>query len=968
VIKDLQGNLQSGTVYWVTGLAGAGKSSISKILLNHLKGKGRVVTLLDGDELRGVWPNLGYSEEERKQGAMQNSRLCKLLSDQGFDVICATISLFHSVHEWNRKNISCYREIFLKVPHSILKDRDQKNLYSEASEGKIGNVYGIDIIAEEPLRPDLIIDNYGGISPEVAVNRIIAHFKEEVLGKGDDVNLQFESKAGTLEKVALKITKAKVLPLYRFSKADWKSDPDLVMKSFKETAWYVGQELIVRSSAYEEDTLESSKAGHFTSVLGVKGTEEIKRGIDTVIASFSDENDKDEVFIQAHLQDVAVSGVAFTCDPNNGGPYNVVNYDNTSENTDTVTGGVSNQLKTFYYYKFSEKVIDGFLGDIVSLLKELEILFGIHNIDIEFGVDKNGDLYLFQVRPLILTVKAHVKKSKQHYVALKDITKKIDDLNCCHPYLLGDRTILGVMPDWNPAEIVGIRPRPLALSLYRELVTDSTWAYQRDNYGYRNLRSFPLIVSLHGLPYVDVRVSFNSFIPKGIHTDLANRLVNYYLDLLESSPELHDKVEFDIIFSCYTFDLKERLEKLRGYNFDQGDCSHLEEALRALTNNIIDGNQGLWRTDCGKIKKLERLQKKLAESDLDHFMRLFWLIEDCKRYGTLPFAGLARTGFIAVQILNSLVTKNIFLPDDREAFMKSLNTVSNRMSKDFNTLDKEDFLKIYGHLRPGSYEITLPRYDESPDCYFSWDSSSERKKTNHEDLPFYRPSGSQMHQIEAMLVNNSIDHDADSLMEFMKTAIEAREYSKFVFTKSLSDILSLIYRSAKEYGLTREDCSYLDIQAMKKLYSASCDVKHILHEVVERGKQKFKLTQRINLPAVISSTDEVWSFHVPSFSPNFITQKKVTAPLRTIESPLGGLKGAILAIENADPGYDWIFSHGIAGFITKYGGINSHMAIRAGENQIPAVIGAGEVLYNQWIKAKRIYIDCSSQQVFPLNY
>lgn len=965
-MNDRQG--QSGTVYWVTGLAGAGKSSISKILLNHLKGNGRVVTLLDGDELRGVWPNLGYTEEERKQGAMQNSRLCKLLSDQGFDVICATISLFHSVHEWNRNNISSYREIFLKVPHSVLKDRDQKKLYSDAAEGKIGNVYGIDIIGEEPLSPDLIIDNYGDISPEVAVNRIVDHFKEEILGMDQGSKLHFESKARTMEKLAHKITSATVLPLFRFSREEWKCDPKSVISALNEQKWYVGQELIIRSSACEEDGLESSKAGHFTSVLGVKGERAAKRAINKVIASFSDKTNEDEVFIQPQLQEVAVSGVAFSCDPNTGGPYIVVNYDSTSEKTDTVTSGVSNQLKTFYHYKFSEKAPEGFLGKIVSLLKELEKLFAASNIDIEFGIDRNGDLFLFQVRPLFVNGERSSQKSEKHHTALKDITEKIGDLNSSHPYLVGDRTILGVMPDWNPAEIIGIRPRPLALSLYRELVTDSTWAYQRDNYGYRNLRSFPLIVSLHGLPYVDVRVSFNSFVPKGLHTDLATRLVNFYLDLLEKNPELHDKVEFDIIFSCYTFDLKERLEKLRQYGFDQGDCSHLEEALRALTNNIIDGNQGLWRTDCGKIKKLERLQKKLGESSLDDIMRLYWLIEDCKRYGTLPFAGLARTGFIAVQMLNSLVTKGVFSSEDREAFMKSLHTVSNRMSKDFNTLDKEGFLRIYGHLRPGSYEITLPRYDESPDCYFSWDSSLRESKTVKDELPFYKATDKQLRKIEGMLVSNNIEHDAESLMEFMRTAIEAREYSKFVFTKSLSDILTLVFTSVKKYGLSREDCSFLDIQALKRLYGASCDIEHTLHEVVDRGKKEFDLTQKINLPPVISSGDEVWGFHVPRFSPNFITQKKVTAPIKTIDSPLEELKGAILAIENADPGYDWIFSHGIAGFITKYGGINSHMAIRAGENQIPAVVGAGEILYNQWVKAKKIHLDCSNKQVYPLNY
>ena len=85
------------------------------------------------------------------------------------------------------------------------------------------------------------------------------------------------------------------------------------------------------------------------------------------------------------------------------------------------------------------------------------------------------------------------------------------------------------MPDWNPAEIIGVCPKPLALSLYKELVTDATWAYQRHNYGYRNLRSYPLLLNFGGRPYIDVRVSFNSFIPAKLSDELGEQLVNYYL-------------------------------------------------------------------------------------------------------------------------------------------------------------------------------------------------------------------------------------------------------------------------------------------------------------------------------------------------------------------------------------------------------------------------------------------------------
>ena len=151
---------------------------------------------------------------------------------------------------------------------------------------------------------------------------------------------------------------------------------------------------------------------------------------------------------------------------------------------------------------------------------------------------------------LIIATKTETNEAQ--FESLKLIEQKIKQGLKSHPFLMGKRTVWGIMPDWNPAEIIGVRPKPLALSLYRDLITDSIWAYQRHNYGYRNLRSFPLMPHFFGLPYIDVRVSFNSFVPADLEEKLANRLVDYYIDRLLSKPNLHDKVEFEIVFSCYT--------------------------------------------------------------------------------------------------------------------------------------------------------------------------------------------------------------------------------------------------------------------------------------------------------------------------------------------------------------------------------------------------------------------------------
>jgi phosphohistidine swiveling domain-containing protein len=515
------------------------------------------------------------------------------------------------------------------------------------------------------------------------------------------------------------------------------------------------------------------------------------------------------------------------------------------------------------------------------------------------------------------------------------------------------------MPDWNPAEIIGVKPRPLALSLYRELVTDAIWAYQRDNYGYKNLRSFPLLVSFHGLPYIDVRVSFNSFVPRNIGGDLAERLVSYYIDRLRADPELHDKVEFEIIFSCYTFDLSERLRVLGQYGFSREDLGNITGALRDLTNRITHGQTGLWRQDREKIDILASRLPGLREAPIDKISRIYWILEDCKRYGTLPFAGLARAGFIAVQLLRSLVAVGALNGNEYASFMASLDTVGSRIGHDFATLRKEEFLARYGHLRPGTYDIRSPRYDEEPDLYFDWNAPRPREA----EAPQFALSLAQLREIERLLKEHGLENGVLDLMDFIKAGIEGREYAKFVFSRSLSDALSLLRQLGEDHGLSAEECTYLDFAAVRELYHVSGDVTARLRASVEEGKRRYELTRKLVLPPVLASPEQVFAFHLPPCQPNFITQKRVTAPTASLVDPTNELDGRILFVPSADPGYDWIFTRGISGFVTQFGGVNSHMAIRAGELGVPAVIGAGEALFQRWRMARVICLDCANRQV-----
>jgi glutamine kinase len=949
-----------GRVFWITGLSAAGKTTVGRELWRRLRAAGRPAIFLDGDALREViTETLGHSLSERHRSAMRNARLCRLLSSQGEDVVCATISMFHDVQRWNRDNIPGYREIYLQVPLDELKLRDPKGLYAAAQRGDVRDVVGLDVPAELPEAPDLTVQNFGSLDPAAAVAKIWLECVMRDAGTASPRGkVAFATKAETLEALAPLLRTARILPQRRFCVEEWRTDRSRILTDIISSSW--GQcPVIVRSSAQGEDGPLDSKAGRYDSVLGVVGGPAIAAAADQVIASFAQSaNPADQVFVQPMLDQVAIAGVAFSRRPNGGGPYYIVNYDGSSGCTDRVTGGAGGNLETFFCLKSRIDACPPALTPVIALVQELETLLGCESIDVEFAVARDGQVFLFQVRRLSIDRQDTIADI-QVDGALADVARKIELHSRPHPFLHGARTIFGVMPDWNPAEIIGLRPWPLSLSLYRELVTDAIWAYQRDNYGYKNLRSFPLLVSFHGLPYIDVRVSFNSFVPRDVPDDLAGRLVNYYIDRLLAEPQLHDKVEFEIIFSCYTLDLPQRLAKLGACGFSQPDIAELTGALRRLTNRIIHGETALWRRDRAKIDLLAQRLPVIRGAKIDKISRIYWLIEDCKRYGTLPFAGLARAGFIAVQLLQSFVAVGVLDAEEHATFMASVDTVGSRIGHDFAHLDKSQFLARYGHLRPGTYDILSPRYDEAPDLYFDWSAAHAAAPPQ----PRFTLSIDQLRRIEQLLKEHQLEIDVLSLIEFIKAGIEGREYAKFVFTRSLSDAMLLIRQMGEEYGLSVEDCAFLDYEAIRLLYSESGSVRERLLESIARGRQRHALTRNLVLPPVISAPGDVFAFHLPPSQPNFVTRKSVTAAVARVSEPPESFAGRILFVPSADPGFDWIFTRGISGFVTQFGGANSHMAIRANELGIPAVIGAGESLFQRWQAAHKLCLDCTNQKV-----
>ncbi len=779
------------------------------------------------------------------------------------------------------------------------------------------------------------------------------------------------TKARMLQHISRELPEIPVLPMYILETGEYFADKDKALQDicsfFRQ---YQADLLVVRSSSKSEDTANYSNAGKFQSVLNVPlKTDSLKEVIEEVYNSYRTD-ESEEILIQPMLQDVLKSGVVFTADMETLADYYTINY-HAGNDTEAVTSGKTNELRTcIVYHSYINEVEDTDLRALLRCCREIEDLINNTALDIEFAIDSKKKVWIFQVRPI-------ARGQKRDYSALnleeslKRISKKVEKLSRPHPFLLGKTTYFGVMPDWNPAEILGIRPKKLAISLYKELITDNIWAHQRADYGYRNLTMHPLMVSLGGIPYIDTRITFNSFIPNSLNDHIAEKLVDYYLQQLREYPAYHDKIEFKIVFSCYYLGIEKKLERLLNQGFNANECKRIEFALLNLTNRIIHPDTGLYKKDLKKACILNEKYDTIMKSEISVVDKIYWLLNVCKEFGTLPFAGVARAGFVAVQMLNSLVDVGLISAEEKHAYMNSLHTVNKELNEQINKLKKqeitkEEFLERYGHIRPGTYDILSPRYDEDFLRYFDMETRSEEIEDQVVSEAFSF-SEDTMEKIELQVKESGLEVSASELMQFIQEAIEGREYVKFIFTRSVSKVLQLIEELGQRVGIKKEELAHLDISVVKGLYTDLYmgNVANAFCENIENNKQQYEYARRIKLPSIILNPMQVYQYYLLLEEPNFITQKEVTAGIvRDVgnENP----EGKIVFIQSADPGFDYLFSKNIAGLVTQFGGANSHMAIRCAELGIPAVIGAGESKYTAWLRSDKLQINCEKKQVICL--
>jgi phosphohistidine swiveling domain-containing protein len=791
----------------------------------------------------------------------------------------------------------------------------------------------------------------------------------------DDRNLArfvFGTKAETLARLEPRLRHATIQPQVSFSASRWRTESASLLQEVHGR--FAATSLAVRSSALSEDGFSASNAGRYRTLLRVPNeTEALRNAVEAVIQSFDDDDPKHQIFVQPMVGNVTLSGVALTRSPVTGAPYYTLSFA-TGDATDGITSGAATDGGTIVIHRDERALPEGappVLEGLLQALAEIEYLTDHDALDVEFAIEEGGGVHVLQVRPVVVRAGRTDRDDRMIRSTLDQAATQLEALRAPPPRILGRRALWGVMPDWNPAEIIGTRPSRLAFSLYAHLVTDEVWATQRAEYGYRDVRPLPLVRLFGGQPYVDVRASFNSFVPASVPEATAAALVEHYLATLEARPELHDKVEFEVVPTCLGFDFaawRSRLAAATGLGV--GALDGLEEGLRAITRRAIER----CGADRAAAENAGRHAAALGSKDQAPLLSAIALLDECRRLGTLPFAHLARAAFVAVTLLRSATAMGVLTARRVEEFLRSIRTVSHELASDAaavrqGALSFETFVARYGHLRPGTYDIVSPCYADDPERFLR----GAVRRAPPSEPPRFAWTAQEEVRLTAALHAAGLPLSIPALDEFLRSAIEGREYTKFAFTRSLSRALDYIADYGMARGMDREQLSHLGLDDLRELAHGRAELDDLgdtLEHKAARGRALSRIVQSIELPPLLRRQEDLFRFRHPTTHANFVTAKRVVGPCTFLENRRAepaSLAGHILLVPNADPGFDWLFSEGIAGLITSYGGTNSHMAIRAAEFDLPAAIGVGDAHYRRLSSASMLELNCEARQINVLQ-
>jgi glutamine kinase len=681
---------------------------------------------------------------------------------------------------------------------------------------------------------------------------------------------------------------------------------------------FTGAAVAVRSSRDGEDSALQSLAGHYCSLLDIDSADAAALGhaVDRVFASYGAARSGDAVFVQV-MAPARLAVVAATHAVEDGADYYAFSLA-ASTRTDAVTRG-DVAVHTTYIAHEAPLPADADLVRLHRALTELRTLCGTAPLEAELALD-DDQLWLLQARPLLLRGPALDARARRRSLAQTQPALCAATSGCA-----GQQRVLALMPDWNTAELLGSHPRPLALSLFNAAIGTSAWREARRLLGYRALPGVALLQPLAGRPYVDVRASANSLLPRGLAAAPAAALADAWQQRLLENPQLHDRYEFAIAQTCVDFDF----------------AAQWRQRYAAVLGTAPAG----YRDELAQITA-----RCLAPATLQRILAASPGRAGLARTG-LRFALLARINFVFEALLRSAVARGALAPQRLLQLQRSCRSVTQDLLQ-----ASDSAARHYGFLRAGTFEITAPRLAQLGLVGAAAPPSPTAG---------FRATAQERHALGLLLREAGQTLGADELLHGYRRSREAREQGKYFLSEQVSLCQEALAARAAAQGLERETLSWLDLRTCR----GPLDTRAL--EQAAQARAAHAADAALRLPAVFDTRQPLDVVHIAAGTPTFIGQGRVTAPVLEVrrDTPPASLRPhSVLAIASADPGYDWIFARAPAALITAYGGPNSHMAIRCAELGIPAVLGLGTERWQRLARAAHLSIDAAAQVIIPWNH
>jgi len=712
------------------------------------------------------------------------------------------------------------------------------------------------------------------------------------------------------------------------------SEQDEIIRGFLKTCH--GNTVAVRSSADQEDSSGASFAGMYTTKLRVQATEQaIHVATDEVRYS---EVEKKEVVahyaeqrglkltesgvsvIVQEMIEADMSGVIFSHDLAKADGYYAVSV--SSGVGETIVGGAANGriIRIARGIKPSN-MKDAWLRKLIVAMKAIERRFRSSSLDVEFAV-QDGTLYILQCR-LITTAQAEMDKASE-----KLLIERIKSVNALVASRFRD-DVLGDMIDINPVELLGIAPTPLDISIFKYLFADQIVERVRRDMGYDPL-NIGVFRVVECKPYVSMRAAAFSFRPHGISDEIYERMVRVYRSVLVNNSALQSRVEFDV----FAMGCGEKLEGvMQEAQFNDGEKSVVREAFLCIDKVFSRVSTAQAENFDTFAANYEQCTTSMGDTSLRA------ILEHVAR-GTEMFARVARLAFYWKSRFEELHPR-----EDLNVLMSGhIRSVNERLQSDLvacrnGTIAREEIVRRYGHLRPGQFSVFGESYADDSNAYLF--AQTERAEVAR--------SQRQAHAFKGA-----------TEFRHIVTFMEARERMKFLFSQSFHLFATKLKRQLAQRGISECDASRV---SWEELWTCFNDSTSLSTSQVEYGSP-------VLLPDVI--IPGITNLEVITFSeaiPSYITSSIVKARVCVLER-LGvkaDVRGALVLLPNADPGYDFLFHSGAVGIITKVGGPASHMCIRSIELQMPACIGCGESVYQKLAAASSAVLDCGTRQIIVLN-